>query len=246
MERLPADELLRLAGIMAQDVISEAAAADSAVDLLMHDETVPLEVRGKLSLVAEQVRAAAGPAKWFILMAHTQQELKAKETDVVDVGEYLSDLSQLFRRLLPESIDFKMELGTGLWPARLSRNFDDALFTFIVKARDCMPNGGTILYRATNVDEATCRSMTGLFLDGDRVLIEISDNGVGIPPAQLERVFDPFVPTNGPVNGFGLAKAYRTVSNINGHIRVTSEVGKGTTFKVFVPRYIGCMARQMA
>src|SRR5262249_1402982 len=107
------------------------------------------------------------------------------------------------------------------------------------KARDAMPNGGALLCRAANVDEATCRSMTGLFLSGDHVLIELADTGVGIPPAHLKRIFDPFGVTNGLVSGFGLAKAYRTIKNVNGHISVKSDVGKGTTFNVFVPRYLG-------
>ena len=160
MEKLPNTEMLRLAGIMAQDVISEVSVADSAIDLLMHDETVPLDVRGKLSLLAEQVRAAAGPAKWLLFIAHTQSELRDTAAETVDPGEYLSDLSQLFRRLLPQNINFRMELNSRLWPVRFARTFDDALITLIVRARDAMPNGGDLLCRAANIDEATCQSMT--------------------------------------------------------------------------------------
>ena len=236
MEKLPTDELLRLAGIMAQDVISEVAVADSAVDLLMHDETVPLEIRGKLSLLTEQLQSAAGRAKSFILMAHTQQELKDGEAPAVNVGEYLADLSRLLRALLPQEINFKMELGADLWSARLSRDFEDALITLIVRARDAMPTGGDLLCRAVNIDEITCRAMTGLYLSGDHVLIEVVDNGIVIPPPQLERVFDPLFITTGPVSGFGLAKAFRTVRNVNGHVSVRSEVRSGTCFSVFVPR----------
>ena len=236
MEKLPNTEMLRLAGIMAQDVIGELAVTNSALTLLLHDETVPLETRGKLSLLAEQIRATAGPAKRFLLMAHTQTDLKDTAAEAVDPGESLSELSQLFRRLLPQNINFRMELGSRLWSIRWTRSFEDALITLIVRARDAMPNGGDLLCRVVNIEEIACRSMTGLFLSGDHVLIEVADNGVVIPPAELERFFDPFFVTKGPVSGFGPAKAHQTVSNLNGHIRVKSELGKGTRFFVFVPR----------
>jgi two-component system cell cycle sensor histidine kinase/response regulator CckA len=238
MEKLPDSEMLRLAGFMAQDVIEEVAAAESALALLLHDETVPLDVRGKLSLLGEQVREAALPAQRFLLLAHTQTELKGPGAEAVDPGEYLSDLSQLFRRLCPQNINFRIELDSDLWPVRLTRSFDDALITLIVRARDAMPKGGELLYRAANIEENICRSMTGLCLSGDHVLIEIADSGIAIPPAQLERVFDPFFRTEGPVKGFGLAKAYRTVKNIDGHICAKSERGKGTTFFIFIPRIV--------
>ncbi len=236
MEKLPNTEMLRLAGIMAQDVIGELAISDSVLDLLLHDETVSLEARGKLSLLAEQVRAAAGPAKRFLLMAHTQTELKDTDAEAIDPGEYLSDLSQLFRRLLPQNVSFRMELDSDLWRVLWTRGVDDALITLIVRARDATPNGGELLCRAANIEENTCRSMTGLFLSGDHVLIEVADNGVAIPPAELKRLFDPFFITKGPVSGFGLAKAYRTVKNLKGHIIVKSEGRSGTRFSVFLPR----------
>jgi signal transduction histidine kinase len=235
MEKLPNTEMLRLAGIMAQDVIGEVEVADSAVNLLMHDETVPLDVRGKLSLLAEQLRSAARPAKWFTLMAHTQQELRDTAAEAVNVGEYLSDLSKLFRAILPQNINFKMELATDLWSARLSRSFDDALVNLVVRARDAMPNGGDLLCRAANIDETTCRSLTGLILSGDYVLIEVADNGVAIPPDELKRFFGPFFITKGPVSDFALAKASRTVTNMGGHIVVKSELRSGTTFSVLLP-----------
>ena len=187
MEKLPTDELLRLAGIMAQDVISEVAVANSAVHLLMHDKTVPLDVRGKLSLLTEQLRSVAGRTKWFILMAHTQPELEDTDAPAVNVGEYLSELYGLFRALLPQNINFKMELGTDLWSARLSQGLSGRPVEFARQVSDAMPNGGTLLCRAANVDEVTCRSMSGLCLFGDYVLVELTDNGIAIPPALLER-----------------------------------------------------------
>jgi two-component system, cell cycle sensor histidine kinase and response regulator CckA len=234
MEKLSTDELLRWAGRMAQNVIYEVSAADSAMDLLIHDKSVSLETRGKLSLLREQVREAAAPAKRFILISRTQEDLQ-----VLNLHQFFSDLYSLLRALLPEDIAFQMELATDLWPTKVNEaQFEDALITLTVNARDAMPNGGTFRIQATNASEATCQSKSGLFLSGEHVLIEIVDCGVGIPPAHLKRIFDPFVITKGPSCGFGLVKAYGTIKNIGGHVSVKSEVGKGTTFSIFLPRYV--------
>ena len=76
MEKLSTDELLRWAGKMAQDVMCEVSVADAAIDLLIHDESVSLETRGKLSLLSEQVRQGAAPAKRFILISRTQEDVQ--------------------------------------------------------------------------------------------------------------------------------------------------------------------------
>jgi two-component system cell cycle sensor histidine kinase/response regulator CckA len=233
MEKLSKDELNRLAGRTAQDVISELSVADAAIDLLIHDESVSLETRGKLCLLREQVREAAVPAKRFILLSRTPEELQ-----VLDLQKFLSDLYPLLRRLLPETIDIKVNVDTGIWRTRLSvMQFEEVFITLAVNARDSMPCGGTFGIRATNADEAACQSSSGLYLGGDHILIEISDNGIGIPAAHLKRIFDPFVITKAPACGFGLAKVYNTILNIDGHVNVDSEVSGGTTFKIFVPRY---------
>jgi len=101
-----------------------------------------------------------------------------------------------------------------------------------------MPNGGDLLFRVANVDETAARSISGLCLAGDHVLIEVTDSGVAIPPARLKHIFDPFALTKDPGCGFGLAKVNWTINDTGGHIGVKSEVAKGTTFSALVPRYV--------
>ena len=232
MEKLSTDELVRLAGIKAQDVISELAVADSAINLMMHDDSVSLETRGKLSLLIEQVRQAAAPAKQFIMLSRARND-----TEIVQIDELISDLAPLLRRLLPKNIEVQIDVGSDLWPIKAhATNVEQALITLFVRARNAMPNGGWLLLRATNADETTCCSATGLRLLGDHILMEINDTGVGITPDYLRRIFDPFFVTKGPVNGFALAKAYWAIRDMDGHITVKSEIGKGTRFNVFMPR----------
>jgi len=233
MENMSTDDLLRWAGTMAQDVISELSAADSAIDLLIHDDSVSFETRGKLSLLREQIRQTAVPAKRFILISRTQEELQ-----VLKLQEFFSNLYPLLRRLLPNSIEFRIDVDSPIWPTRVNpARFEQVFITLAVNARDAMPVGGKFEIRATNANQSTCQSSSGLFLSGDHILIEIRDNGIGIPAARLQRVFDPFFIIKAPGCGFGLAKAHNAIKDIDGHISVMSEIGKGTTFRVFVPRY---------
>ena len=232
MSNISIGELLRVAQCTAQNVISELSVADYAINLMMHDESVSLETRGKLSLLIEQVRHAAAPAKQFIMLSQARDG-----AETVQVHELISNLVPFFRRLLPENIEMHTEIGRDLWPAKLHvANFEQALITLFVRARNTMPSGGRLLLQATNVEEKACRSATGLRMSGDHVLMEISDTGLGIPPDYLKRIFDPFMIMKGPTNGFALARAHWAIKDMNGHISVKSEIGKGTRFNVFVPR----------
>jgi signal transduction histidine kinase len=232
MERPSRDELVRLAGTMAQDIISELAVADSAINLMLHDDSVPLKIRGKLSLLSEQVRNAAIPAKWFMMRSRP-----VGSVSVVDLSEAFVNISPLFERLLSENVQFELDLQTDLWPIRANvPQLEHAFITLVVRARDAMPNGGTFLIRSTNIDEQTARTLTGLSLCGDQVLIEMTDTGFSIPPGERERIFDPFFISKTPAGGFALAKAYSAIVNNGGRIFVRSGVSKGTTFCTVLPR----------
>jgi two-component system cell cycle sensor histidine kinase/response regulator CckA len=236
MENLSADELVELAGILAHDSISELAVADAAIDLMMHDDAVPLEIRGKLSLLIEQVRRAAMPAKRFIMRSRTKGFVQ-----VADPNSVLSGISQLLRRLLPKNINFQVDLAADLWPIKVNvDHFQDALLTLVMRARHALPNGGALLIRATNVEGHTSNS-TGL-LSRDRVSVEIIDNGFCIPAADLQQIFSPFFITKSPLSGFAMARVFGTVADAGGRILVTSEVDKGTTFTTLVPRYVADVA----
>ena len=201
---------------------------------MTHDDSVPLEIRGKLSLLTEQVRRAAVPAKRFIMRSRAQGYVR-----VVHLNEIFADLSQLFQRLLSQDIALQMHVPSDLWPTRLNiARFEDACITLVVRARDVMPNGGRLLIRPGTLMSRRADPLVGLCLSGDHVLIEITDSGIGVAAADLERMFDPFFITKTPANGFALAKVYSTIANTGGRICVKSGVSEGTTFSVLVPRYL--------
>ena len=232
MSDLSSDELLRIGRRTAQDVIAELSVADSALDLMMYDESVSLEMRGKLSLLIEQIRQAAARAKKLIMLSHGGDDVRPVQFD-----KLIADLIPLLRRLLPKNIDVQFNVVSDLWSIKAHQaHFEQALISLFVRARNAMLNGGSLTLRAVNADEAICRSTAKLRLLGDHVLIEINDTGIGIPPDHLRTLFDPFAITKGPANGFELAKVYWAVRNMNGNITVKSEIGSGSTFTIFMPR----------
>jgi two-component system cell cycle sensor histidine kinase/response regulator CckA len=234
MRNLTDNELLREARNTAKNTIAELSVADSALDFLTHDESVSLETRGKLSLLAEQVRQAAVPAKRFMMFSLAPDDIGS-----VQLGELISNLVPLIRRLMPQNIDVQVHVPNDLWSIKADpANFEQALISLFIRARNAMADGGSLVLRAANADAAKCYSTAALHLSGDHVTIEINDTGVGIPPDPLKRIFDPFVLTKGPANGFALAKVYWAIRNMNGHITAKSEIGRGSTFTVFMPRFL--------
>jgi len=228
------NELLLEARKTAKNIIAELSAADSALDLLTHDEAVSLETRGKLSLLAEQVRQAAVPAKRFLMLSCAPNDIAS-----VKVGKLISDLIPVVRRLMPKNIDIQLHFPDDLWSIKADpRNFEQALISLFVRARNAMAHGGSLILRAANADEAECRSLAERRFSGDHATIEISDTGVGIPPDSLKRIFDPFIITKGPANGFELAKVFSAINNMDGHITVKSEVSSGSKFTIFMPRSV--------
>ena len=232
MNDLSSDQLLRVGRNTAQNVIAELSVADSALDLLMHDESVSLEMRGKLALLVEQIRQAAAHAKRLIILSHCSDGVASMQLD-----NLIADLTPLLRRFLPKSVDVRFDVASDLWSIKAHReNFEQALISLFIRARNAMPDGGSLILRAANANETKCRSCAEVHLSGEHVVIEINDTGMGIPPDHLKRLFDPFAITKGPANGFELAKVYRAIRDTNGHIIVKSEIGKGSTFTIFMPR----------
>src|SRR5262249_50845396 len=122
-----------------------------------------------------------------------------------------------------------------------------ALTNLAVNARDAMPDGGVITVRIYNTTPTTLDAAGADGLPpGDYAVLEVADTGVGISPAKLSRIYDLFFTTKevGKGTGLGLSMVYGFVKEMNGHVKVTSEVGKGTTFALFFPR--ATPLRQMA
>ena len=172
------------------------------------------------------------------LLAFSRRQ--ALEPVNIDLNRLVSGMSDLLQRTLDENIEVETVLAGGLWSTFADANqVENALLNLVVNARDAMPEGGKLTIETANsyLDEA----YTWRFGDvsaGQYVLLSVTDTGTGIPPEVLERVFEPFYTTKdtGVGSGLGLAMVHGFVKQSNGHVRIYSEIGQGTTVKVYLPR----------
>jgi two-component system cell cycle sensor histidine kinase/response regulator CckA len=155
----------------------------------------------------------------------------------------LSDLSiGMLKRIIGERVALDVKHGRDLWPVRADLNqFEQAIVNLAVNAHDAMPKGGKLTIRTRNVAREECAAFgEKLLAAADYVLVEVGDNGEGIPPGIIGRIFEPFFSTKevGKGTGLGLSTVYGIVKQTGGYIFADSKIGEGTTFRIFLPRYI--------
>lgn len=160
---------------------------------------------------------------------------------VLAVREVVGELALMLRRLLREGIELKLEHGSDLWPVHADEaQLSNVIINLVVNARDAMPDGGTVTIRTANETAANAMALgTAIMPAGEYVRIDVSDTGTGIPQEILGKIFDPFFTTKpvGQGTGLGLATVYGIVKQSGGFITVDSEMGQGTTFRIFLPRH---------
>jgi CheY-like chemotaxis protein len=153
------------------------------------------------------------------------------------------DAARLLRPTLGEQIEIESMLAHDSAPALIDPSqLTNAILNLALNARDAMPNGGKLTLETKNVvlDE-NYAAMSSEVNPGNYVLIAVSDSGKGIPASLLEKVFEPFYTTKdvGKGSGLGLSMVYGFVKQSNGHIRIYSEEGHGTTVKLYLPQAAG-------
>ena len=158
----------------------------------------------------------------------------------VDVNRLLQSMEELLRRTLGEQIDLEVILDDSGWQVATDENqLDNALLNLAINARDAMPDGGklTLETSAIRLDRSYTDEQESL-APGDYLSISVSDTGTGMPPEVIARVFEPFFTTKpiGQGTGLGLSMVYGFVRQSGGHVRIYSEVGQGTTVKLYLPR----------
>ena len=160
---------------------------------------------------------------------------------VLALSDMISELAQMLRRLLREGIELKLENAPDLWPVHADEaQLSNAIINLVVNARDAMPQGGTVTISTANDKVREPQALgTAIMPAGDYVKIEVSDTGTGIAQEHIGKIFDPFFTTKpvGQGTGLGLATVYGIVKQSGGFITVDSEVGRGTNFKIYLPRH---------
>ncbi len=168
------------------------------------------------------------------------------EPEVVNLTDLVADWSVTLRRLIGDRVKLKVEHGRDLWPVFADpTQVGNALMNLSVNARDAMPNGGTLTIRSANVAIGETMSFGQVLMpSGDYVTLEVEDTGLGIAKEHLGKIFEPFFTTKekGHGTGLGLASVYGIVKQTGGYIFPESEVGKGTTFRIYLPRHVPAAA----
>ena len=175
------------------------------------------------------------------LLAFSRRQ--ALDPKPLDVNKFLAGSVEFLQRALGETIEIEAVGGAGLWRIDVDANhLESALVNLAINARDAMPEGGKLTIEAANTfaDEIYVRKNPEI-TEGPYVAICVTDTGSGMPPDVLSHAFEPFFTTKeaGQGTGLGLSQVYGFVKQSGGHVKIYSEVGQGTTVKMYFPRHVG-------
>ena len=160
----------------------------------------------------------------------------------VDGNHLVASIEELLRRTLGETVVLEIDLADGLWATFCDpHQLENALLNLCINARDAMPDGGTLRVTTSNsrIDLRSARERD--MEPGAYVTFTVTDTGTGMPPEVIARAFDPFFTTKpiGQGTGLGLSMIYGFARQSNGHVAIHSEVGRGTTMRLDLPRHAG-------
>jgi two-component system, cell cycle sensor histidine kinase and response regulator CckA len=227
----------QLAGGVAHDFNNVLTAIIGYSDLLLANHRPTDPAFRDIMQIKQNANRAAGLVRQLLAFSRRQ----TLRPEVLQLGDVLSDLQMLMRRLVGEKIDLDLRHGRDLWLVKADLNqFEQVIVNLIVNARDAMPDGGEILLRTRNVPPAECALFEeASLLPAEYVAIEVEDCGHGVPLEVKDKIFEPFFTTKevGKGTGLGLAMVYGIVKQTGGYV-FCSSVGKGATFTVLLPRYI--------
>jgi len=228
----------KLAGGIAHDFNNVLTAIIGYSDLLLKvNRPVDPAYKDVMNIRSAALRAAGLVAN---LLGFSRKQ--TQQIAVLNLGEVMTDLTPILRTSVGEKIELKIRSERDLWYVKADKTqIDNVIINLSVNARDAMPAGGKLTIRTRNVPEREAQKMTRAgFTPGEYVLIEVEDTGTGMTPEVMAKIFEPFFTTKGvgKGTGLGLASVYGIVKQSGGFIMPESELGKGTTFKVYLPRYM--------
>jgi len=199
---------------------------------------------------ADAAMASAGRAATLTQRLLAFSRRQALQPQSVDLDALVEEMSDLIRRTVGESISVVTQRTKDPWPGWCDSNqMANALLNLAINARDAMPDGGQLTIETANVtlDEGYAARFVDL-APGDYTMVAVSDTGTGMPPDVVAQAFDPFFTTKpiGQGTGLGLSMVYGFIKQSNGHARIRSTPGLGTSVRLYVPRHVGAAAEDHA
>ena len=232
----------QLTGGVAHDFNNLLTIIIGNLETLQRNLAAPQTERDKLQRSAENAMRGARRAESLthrLLAFSRQQPLDPKP---INVARLVGGMSDLLRRTLGEQVTVETVFGGGLWQALADpHQLEIAILNLAVNARDAMPDGGKLTLETANahLDEKYAATQAEV-VPGQYVMIAVTDTGCGMTPEVKARAFDPFFTTKdvGHGTGLGLSQVYGFVKQSRGHVKIYSEVGEGTTIKLYLPRVL--------
>jgi CheY-like chemotaxis protein len=192
---------------------------------------------------SEAIAAAIAGAKRGAALTHRLLAFSRRQTlqpHAFDLNQLITGMRDLLHRTLGENIEIEISLRRGLWMAIADRNqVENSLLNLAINARDAMPAGGRLTIETSNSQlDAAYAAGNAEVTPGDYVMLAVSDTGTGMTPGVLDRAFEPFFTTKevGKGTGLGLSMIYGFAKQSGGHVKIYSEVGHGTTIRLYLPR----------
>jgi len=201
--------------------------------------------QGRLTDLERYMTAAQGAATRAATLTHRllafsrQQTLEPK---ALDANKLVAGVEDLIRRTVGPGVEIETVLAAGLWPCFCDPNqLENAILNLCINARDAMPGGGRITIETANTWVDPVGAVERDMAKGQYVAVSVTDTGVGMSAATIARAFDPFFTTKpvGQGTGLGLSMIYGFAKQSGGHARIYSELGQGTTVKIYLPRHRG-------
>ena len=227
----------RLAGGVAHDFNNMLTVINGYAMMILKKPEIQGKLRTHLEEILDAGRRSADLTRQLLAFARKQ----TIAPQVLDLNETVEGMLKMLRRLIGEDIDLIWLPGTRLWKINMDPSqIDQILANLFVNARDAIEGVGKVSIETANVTfNESYMAVQEDFTPGEYVMLAVSDNGSGMDEETKTRIFEPFFTTKGmgQGTGLGLATVYGIVKQNNGYINIYSELGCGTTFKIYIPRH---------
>src|SRR5467141_3804216 len=226
----------RLAGGVAHDFNNILTAILGSAELLLLDTPQGASAREEVEIIRDAAQRAQELIRQLLAFGARQ----VRQPAVTDLNDLIKDFEKMLHRLIGEDVELRLSVAEDAGNVRADPGqLQQVLMNLVVNARDAMPTGGTLILETANAElSEQYAELHQPVLPGHYVMLAVSDTGGGMTPEIRGRIFEPFFTTKekGKGTGLGLSTVYGIVKKSGGYVWVYSEVGRGTTFKIYLPR----------